>query len=245
MTWHHPDGSARRSPVFNAPRAVVWLTGALVLMHIVNLLFLSKPFLEALVFIPERFSDAAALKYRGVVGGEISKWTSLLTHMFLHGNWMHLLFNCVWLLIFGTPVAFRLGTVRFLALFLIAGIGGAATHGILSWAGDLMAGGPRFPPEVLVGASGGISGLMGAAARFIVLGPEMTRAGYNRPLLPLRDNQVVTFTVLWVALNLLLAVTDGLGMGMGGGISWEAHIGGYFAGLFLIPLIDSKGSRRA
>lgn len=243
MTWHHPDGSVRRQPVFNAPRVVVWLAGTLLLVHLLKEYVLSQQLFLSLAFIPARFSAAADAAQGAFVGGALSKWSSLVTHMFLHGSWAHLVLNSVWLLIFGTPVASRLGASRFLFLFLLTGIAGAAAHGVLSWIGDLFAAAPRFPPEILVGASGGISGLMGAAARFIVLGPDMARAGYNRPLLALNDNQVITFTVLWVALNLLLAVTGGLGLSMGGGISWEAHIGGYFAGLFLIPLIDRRRSR--
>ncbi|MFP4004234.1 MAG: rhomboid family intramembrane serine protease [Alphaproteobacteria bacterium] len=240
MTWHHPDGTSRRPPVFNAPRAVVWLAGTLLLVHLLKVLAFSDRLILSLAFIPARFSAAADAAQGVFVGGALSKWTSLVTHVFLHGGWWHLLFNSVWLLIFGTPVAARLGTARFLTLFLLTGIAGAATHGVLSWVGDAFTGGPRGP-EILVGASGAISGLMGAAARFIVLGREMAVAGYDRPLLPLNDNQVVTFTVLWVVINLVLALTGGLGMGMGDGISWEAHLGGYFAGLFLIPFIDSKG----
>ena len=239
MTWHHPDGRPRRQPVFNAPRAVVWLVGILVLAHLAILLLASDTLWKSLAFIPARFSEIGRLSDPGFGGGALSKWTSLITHIFVHGGWMHLIFNSVWLLIFGTPVASRLGTARFLVLFLLAGIAGAVTHGVLGWVGDLLTSGPHRP-DLLVGASGAISGLMGAAARFIVLGPAMAVAGYNRPLLALNDNQVVTFTVLWVAINLLLAFTGGLGMGMGAGISWEAHLGGYFAGLFLIPLIDEK-----
>lgn len=242
MTWHHPDGTVRRQPVFNAPRAVVWLTGALVLVHLLKEFVFSARLQASLAFIPARFSAAEGAQDQ-FVGGALSKWTSLVTHIFLHGNWLHLLFNSAWLLIFGTPVAARLGTARFLVLFFLAGIAGAATHGLVGWIGDLVTGAPRYPPEVLVGASGAISGLMGAAARFIVLGPAMATAGYDRPLLPLNDNQVVTFTVLWVAINLLFAVTGGMGLGMGHGISWQAHLGGYFAGLLLIPVID--GRRRA
>jgi len=242
MTWHHPNGTRQRQPVFNAPRVVVWLTGAMVLIHLLKSYVFSDRLVVSLAFIPARFLETGDQSM--FVGGALSKWTSLVTHIFLHGNWTHLLFNSVWLLIFGTPVASRLGTARFLALFLICGIAGAATHGILNGLGAMLSG-PPYRPELLVGASGAISGLMGAAARFIVLGPAMAYAGYNRPLLPLNDNQVVTFTVLWVGLNVILALTGGLGMGMGAGISWEAHLGGYFAGLFLISAIDSKKGRRA
>lgn len=239
MTWHHPDGRPRRQPVFNAPRAVVWMVGALVLAHLAKDLFFSERLILSLAFIPGRFSEIGSAADPGFVGGALSKWTSLVTHMFVHGGWMHLIFNSVWLLIFGTPVASRLGTARFLVLFGLCGIAGAATHGILGWLSDTVMG-TAPGPELLVGASGAISGLMGAAARFIVLGPAMAVAGYNRPLLRLDDNQVVTFTVLWVAINLILAVTGDLGLGMGAGISWEAHLGGYFAGLFLIPVIDRR-----
>jgi membrane associated rhomboid family serine protease len=238
MTWHHPDGTPRRTPVFNAPRVVVWLTGTLVLIHLLREFVFSQRLLLSLAFIPARFSEAAGEQSQ-FVGGALSKWTSLVTHIFLHGDWFHLLINGAWLLIFGTPVASRLGTARFLGLFVLTGIAGAVTHGLLGWLGDALSGGAGRP-DILVGASGAISGLMGAAIRFIVLSREMAVAGFNRPLLPLNDNQVVTFTVLWVAVNLLLAVTGSLGMGVDQPISWEAHLGGYFAGLFLIPAFDRR-----
>src|SRR6185295_19302766 len=91
--------------------------------------------------------------YPGGVGAAI--W-SFFTYAFLHAGFNHLLFNLLWLLAFGVPVARRFGAVRFLLFFLVAAAAGAAVHLAVHF-------GER---DVVIGASASVSGAMGAAMRF-------------------------------------------------------------------------------
>ncbi len=75
----------------------------------------------ALAFVPARLTGMA----RDLPGGDVATYTQFVTHLFVHGDLTHLLINSAWLLAFGSPVARRTGTVRFLCFFLLCGIAGA------------------------------------------------------------------------------------------------------------------------
>jgi membrane associated rhomboid family serine protease len=162
-------------------------------------------------------------------------WT-LLTYAFLHAGWEHVIFNSLWLLVFGSPVMQRFGFVRFASFFAATAALAAVFHALVN---------PR-DVFVLVGASGAVSGLTAAALRFAFagggFGPGFGREVAQRPAPPLRaafaDPKVLIFVLVWFGLNLLA----GLGIPVGGGadarIAWEAHIGGFVAGLLLFPLFD-------
>jgi len=148
-------------------------------------------------------------------------------YVFLHANYTHLAINCAWLLAFGAPVARRLGAVRFLLFFFVCGAAGALAHVASNWGSQ----------DAAIGASGAIAGVMAAGLRIVWLGDPFARRE-DAPLLPFRARQVLTFSALWVGLNLLTGLT---GVGSLQGlelIAWQAHLGGYFAGLFLIGLFD-------
>ena len=155
----------------------------------------------------------------------------------VHGDLTHLLINSAWLLAFGTPVARRTDPLRFLAFFAFAGIAGALLYLIVN--GGVL--------TLMVGASGAISGLMGASFRFVFRsledGGAWAFAGTARhiPLTgladTLRDRRIVTAVVAWTVLNILLA-WGASGLTEAAGIAWEAHLGGFFAGLLLFGLFD-------
>jgi membrane associated rhomboid family serine protease len=97
----------------------------------------------------------------------------------------------------------------------------------------------------VIGASASISGLMGASFRLIGSGPM--NAANKEPLAPILSRQILTWTALWAALNVFVGLT-GLGAGPGvQTIAWQAHLGGYFAGLLLCGLFDpvARLNRRA
>lgn len=178
--------------------------------------------LYALAFIPARFTDAA---FPLIAGSEA--W-SFLTYAFLHGDWMHLVFNCLWLLIFGTVVARYLGAARFLLLAIISAIFGAGTTLALHW-GEAI---------VMIGASGAVSGLMAAAVPIMY--------GSVAPLSPaalLIHRRALIFTAVWLVITLFSGATGFTGnsfMGAGA-IAWEAHIGGFVAGLLAFYLLQKRG----
>ncbi|WP_072377817.1 rhomboid family intramembrane serine protease [Hyphomicrobium sp. NDB2Meth4] len=226
----------RHEPMFNIHGAVLGLLGAMIAVHVVRLALPENwdAWLTwALAFVPARYAGYAA----ELPGGDVTAVTSFLTHTLVHGDWVHLGLNAAWLVAFGGAVANRVGAVRFLALFAFCSVIGAVTFLI-------------FNPGLLspmVGASGGISGLMGATMRFLF--PAIDGRGLAAlredpgsvramPLLvTLSDKRVVAVTAVFLAANILAV----LGIGSVGlsGIAWEAHIGGYFAGLLFFGFFDA------
>ena len=154
-------------------------------------------------------------------------WSTLLTSMFLHGGWMHLGGNMLYLWIFGDNIERAMGTARFLVFYLICGIVAGLAHIVFSGASAVPS----------VGASGAISGVLGG---YLLLFPKnrvrvMTRGGIT---------SVPAIVVLgfWIVIQLFsqmgsIAQTSGTG-----GVAYMAHIGGFAAGLMLVKLFT--GGRR-
>lgn len=228
----------RREPIFNAPGAVMGLIALLVVVQ-GGLSLLNDEdemrMLLALAFIPARFTDLSG----EIPGGPWAAWTSFVTHIVVHGGYMHLAINCAWLLAFGGAVAARVGNLRFLALTLVAGIAGALLFLAFNWG--------RAVP--MVGASGAISGLMGGAFRFFFSGLNHQGEGHppehpaDVPRMSLvelmRDRRAATAIIAWVGLN-AVAGFAGPAITGGAGIAWEAHLGGFLAGLLLFGLFDRR-----
>jgi len=207
-----------REPFLHAPASVLWLIAVMVAVHIA-IYFGRVPdvVLEYLVLIPARFTDGTAL------AGQL---VPLVGYMFLHGGFMHLTFNCLWLLIFGALVARRYGAVTFLAFFLASGVVAALFYLAFNW-------GSTVP---VIGASGAVSGLMGAGLRMIPWRGEKP----STRLAPLLSRPIVMFSAVWLVTN---AVFGLLGFD-GQTIAWQAHMGGYFFGLVAIGAIDWLRFRR-
>lgn len=225
----------RREPVFNLPASVIAIIALCVAVHLVRVYMLSaEQDLDLLVraaFIPIRYSGRFDL--------EVWAFTSPFTYTFLHGGFAHLAVNSIWLAAFGAPLANRLGTWRFLAFFAVTGVAAA----FFFWAIHPLTQAP------LVGASGAISGMMGAAARFAFrIDRSSGRAAFGGPLLPfgavLRSRTAVTFLAVWMVVNLITGVI-GFVPGNEAQIAWEAHIGGLLAGFFGLRFFDRKPAGRA
>jgi membrane associated rhomboid family serine protease len=225
-----------RQPIFNAPSVVVALLGAFVAVHLARS-FLSDAADEQLIqlwaFDPARLTGGLLT----AAGGSVAKVTQFLTHVFMHGDLTHLIINSAWFLAFATPVARRVGALRFLAFFLLCGIGGALLY-------------LPFNDAPMVGASGAVSGLMGAAVRFLLV-PLTERDidalagedGRQPPLMSLaasvRDRRVVIAVAGWTALNLVFAWAAPYLLGERN-IAWEAHVGGFLTGLLTFGWFDPK-----
>ena len=200
--------SKAREPIFNIPTVVVVLLGLLALVHLLRMVVLSpeadRLFVWSLAFVPARYEWNELLAGGWEYGWAI--WT-LVTYALIHADLTHLGFNAVWLLAFGSAVARRFGTWRFLAFSVLTAVAGALAH-LVSHIGDL---------QPMIGASAAISGTMGAAARFAFQrgGPlDLWSAdgvrGYRIPAAPLlvslRDPRVLAFLGAWFALNLLFGL---------------------------------------
>ncbi|XXF77520.1 rhomboid family intramembrane serine protease [Myxococcaceae bacterium GXIMD 01537] len=154
-----------------------------------------------------------------------------LTSMFLHGGWGHLLGNCLFLWVFGNNVEDSMGRLRFVVFYLVCGLAAAAAHVLVDPRSDIPT----------VGASGAISGVMGA---YLVLYP---RVRVNLLIILIIFIQVVSVPawlvlIYWFFLQLLMGLPQlsTLTPGVSGGVAVWAHIGGFVAGLVLIKLFENR-----
>ncbi len=154
---------------------------------------------------------------------------TVLSSMFLHGGWMHLIGNMLYLWIFGNNVEDAMGHVRFVIFYLLCGLAAAMSQAL-----------PNPDSTIpMIGASGAVSGVLGAYlllyphARVLVLIP----IGFIIRLIELPAMGVLG---LWFGLQLiseLLAPSDA------GGVAFRAHIGGFVAGMILILVFRKRGVR--
>ena len=231
----------RRERMLNVPAAVVVLLAVLGLVQLLLMFVLTAEqtteFLLLFAFIPARY-DFSVLSDVAWPGGWAADIWTFVTYALIHANLTHLIFNAVWLLAFGSPVARRFGPLRFTAFMALTAAAGAAAH-LATHFGELLP---------MVGASAAISGAMAAAARFAFQrgGPlEMWRDRAEASRVPaaplwvsLRDARVIAFLVVWFGVNILFGVFS---MGMPGveqAIAWQAHIGGFLAGLLAFAAFD-------
>lgn len=227
---HAEAAEARPEPVFNLAPVVLWLIVACAGIHFVRAVLLT-PDQDILVI---RYFAFIPLLYSGGYALDLFAWISPLSYSLLHGGLAHLFVNMIWLAAFGSPLAHRIGTGRFLGFWAFTALAAVALHYMLHAA----------EPVPLVGASGAISGMMGAAARF---GFRIDRAGgkpaFAGRILPVpavfRSRTAVTFLAVWMIVNLVVGLAANA-PGAEGAIAWEAHIGGFLAGFFGIFLFDAR-----
>jgi membrane associated rhomboid family serine protease len=155
-------------------------------------------------------------------------WSTLLTSMFLHGGWMHLGGNMLYLWIFGDNLNKAMGHVRFLLFYLVCGLAAGLAHIALNSASNVPT----------VGASGAISGVLGG---YMVLFPRnrvrvMTRGGIMH---------VPAFVMLgiWILIQLVSGVGSLAQTEDTGGVAFMAHVGGFVAGLALVKLFAAGRTR--
>lgn len=226
-----------RQPVLNVPGVVAALSAVMAGIQLVRGVLSETADIEILAlfaFIPARYDGVAEYALPGGFGAQV--WT-FFSYALLHGGWIHLGVNLVWLLAFGTPVARRFGTARFLVFCAVTAAAGALAH-LLAYPGALVP---------MIGASAVVSGAMAAAVRFAFapggpLGPKVYGSVGHQPAVPLiqalREPRVLVFILVWVGLNLLFGVGVSLPGTEGEEVAWQAHMGGFFAGLFLFSLLD-------
>lgn len=255
-----------REPIFKIPKSVALLMLVFAAVHALRSLIgptLDQAVIATFAFVPARLAFALdpamaldaldALARQSESEAQYAQflltfappglmWATPLSYAFLHGDLTHLIFNCVWLAAFGVPVARRFGAARFFVLGAVGAIAGAlfffAVH----------------PAELapLIGASAGVSAYMGAASRFVFqddgfLGTGF-RAASRAPLASFREmianKQILGFVSVWFVSNFLVGVgAQSLGFS-NAPIAWEAHVGGFVAGLVLAPLFDQRGAER-
>lgn len=220
---------SEREPVFNIPGSILLIVAICVAVQLVRMYVLSPRtdewFLIYTAFIPARFTQA---------GGFVDPlaWLTTISYSFVHGGILHITVNMVWLLAFGSPVAARIGVWRTAVFWVLTAVAAALTHFAI------------YPDSMapLVGASGSISGMMAAAARYGFQRSSHSRSSaFTGPLLPivttLTLRSTLVFVAAWFAMNLVAGFVS-LAPGETAPIAWQAHIGGFVVGFFAIALFD-------
>ena len=196
-------GPPPRERIFNAPLLAVLLAASM----------------PALYVLQERSRDNwLGLAFAPIDLGE-GRYGGLFTSMLVHGGWVHALMNAVAALTFGAPVArlFRgpAGAGVFLALYICAGIFATLGYGLVHLGS----------PDPLVGASGAVFGLIGAATRLL---------GGGGRVLPLTNRSVITTSIAWMGINAVVGLIGFAPGAEGATIAWEAHAFGFLFGILAI-----------
>ncbi len=223
-----------RNPVFNLPPVLVATLALLVAIFLVQTILLPSDALDwfyfTFGFIPARY--VTPLSQQGLEW----LWTPV-TYSLLHGGVEHILFNSLWLMAFAAPVVRRIGTARYLVFWVLSSAASAFLHAALNWG----------EATLLIGASGVVSALMGAACRF-AFPPDRRGAAlpqaYLNPRLSiaqsLKSRTVIMFMLFWFLGNMLIAIGIPL-IGDGSqAVAWDAHIGGFLFGFLLFSLFDRR-----
>jgi membrane associated rhomboid family serine protease len=236
--------------MFNVPPVVVATVAVLLIVHALRMLVLTDAedtrFLLTFAFIPARY-DIDLIAGGAFPGGFGADLWSFFTYAFLHADLLHIGLNLAWLLPFGTALARRFGTWRYVVFTLAVAAAGAFAH-LASHPGAMVP---------MIGASAAISGAMAAALRFMFQkgGPlgvwrgESHADAYRVPaaslLATLREPRFLVFVGAWFGLNALFGLGS-VSIGEAGQeIAWQAHIGGFVAGFFLFNAFDPVGRRSA
>jgi membrane associated rhomboid family serine protease len=149
------------------------------------------------------------------------QWLTVFSSMFLHGGWLHLIGNCWFLRVFGSSVENRIGPWKFMLLYLIGGIAAAGLQ-IVSRLNS---------PVPMIGASGAISGVLGA---YFVLSPGAWVFTFVPWIIPIIPLPAFIFLLAWFAIQLVNGVGSlRAGGAAGGGVAWWAHAGGFLGGALL------------
>jgi membrane associated rhomboid family serine protease len=146
---------------------------------------------------------------------ELPSETTLVTYMFLHGDWWHLIGNMLFLWVFGDNVEDAMGSIRFLLFYLLCGVAAGLAH-VLANAGS---------EAPLVGASGAVAGIIGA---YLMLYPKVWMWSLAFMRIPLKLPAYLVIAA-WVATQIFFVVYD-----IQDGTAWWAHIGGFAAGVVLV-----------
>lgn len=156
-------------------------------------------------------------------------WLTVLTSMFLHGGWMHLIGNMLYLWVFGNNVEDAMGHTRFIAFYFLCGALAALTQAVFNADSEIP----------MIGASGAISGVLGA---YLLLYPR-ARILVVIPIgILIYSPWIAAYWVLgfWFVLQLVNSLVSASDTG---GVAYGAHLGGFVAGLLLIPVFKYRHVR--
>ena len=215
-----------------------FMTRLLIIINILAFLFevmMPSRQLEQFIYlfgiVPARYTNPEWAAWVGFPGGS---YAPFLTHMFLHGGWMHIISNMWTLWIFGDNVEDRMGSFRFLAFYLICGIAAGMTHMVVNPASTVPS----------VGASGAIAGVL--AAYFLWFTHSRVLVMIPIIIFPVfAEVPAVLYLGVWFVTQLFSGTASLVRPNSGAGIAFWAHIGGFIAGALLCWLFLRPRDKRA
>lgn len=221
------NGVARRYPA-----TITWtviVATSLIFLYQVSLPpWVHERFVRTFALIPARYFGA-----RARFPLPLSAYLPFLSSIFLHGGWAHLIINMWTLWVFGPAVEDRLGHVRFLLFYLVAGVAASFAHAFVNSAS----------PVPVLGASGAIAGVIGCYVRLFPL----ARLVLMVPVLFMPvffELPALVFAAVWLWTQIIPGITGLLLPPTCCGVAWWAHIGGFCAGWLLAPILRTRRAYR-
>jgi membrane associated rhomboid family serine protease len=175
-------------------------------------------FIPAILFTPASLPENMIL---------VPEWGTIFTSMFLHGGWLHMVSNMLYLWIFGDNIEAAMGRGRFILFYLLCGGAAAMAQAALDPSSTIP----------MIGASGGIAGVLGA---YLLLHPKAAIRCFFLILIFFRFINLPAWLVLGVWIGGQFVAVPQAFADSGGGVAYMAHIGGFFAGMALIPLFKYR-----
>ena len=229
-----------REPILTIPGAMVALLVVMAAIHGVRALLpiaTDQEIIWTFGFVPARYDTSVlAGQFPGGAGAQF--WT-FLTYAFLHADFSHILFNMLWMLPFGSALARRFSPPRFFVFLAVTAIAGALAHLVTH----------QHEVAPMIGASAAVPGAMAASIRFafqrgsfLSFGRRDADAAAHVPALPLwtslKSPRVVGFLAVWFGINIVFGVGSIAVGSAAQSVAWQAHIGGFLAGLLLFSWFD-------
>ncbi|WP_183229365.1 rhomboid family intramembrane serine protease [Bartonella callosciuri] len=217
-----------KEALLNVPFIIIFLIAFCFFIYFVPQYFFSPQLyiksLETFSFIPVLFkAEPLAFCY------------TIISYSFMHSSFKHVALNMTWLLVFGSLLVRPLGNLRFLIFWMFTAIIAVLTYFVFHQDSVIS----------VVGASGAVSGMMGAIARYGFpqghLGISTQNERFLGSLLSIKkalcSRVVLIYMSVWLSIDFIIGISAFLGEGVS--IAWEAHIGGFFSGFLLIGFFDS------
>jgi membrane associated rhomboid family serine protease len=236
---YQPPPDPPHEPILTLPGALTAYVGLIAFIHLRVLLppEAENWTIDLFGFIPRRY-DPNPLQIYFPGGAGAKAWT-FVTYSLLHANLSHIFFNVLWLLPFGSALARRFGAWRFYVFMAVTAAAGALAHLVTH----------EHAIAPMIGASASVSGAMAAAIRFAFVrgsflsfsrgdADEAARVPALSLWRALRNPRVLGFLAVWFGVNIIFGMGSISVGAEGATVAWQAHIGGFIAGLMLFSLFD-------
>lgn len=204
-------GTTNAQPIINLPPVTKYFLGLIVAIHLIITFALSDEAASNIYitygFIPAFWGGESPFKTITLI--------TPLTHMLLHGSWLHIAMNAIMLMAFGSGVERGIGAKKMIFIFIFSGLCGIGLQYALNPASM----------HPVIGASGGLSGLFAAA--FVLISRLQKKMG-------MPSSSLWKFIAIWIAISIAFGF---LGSPDGNAVAWMAHLGGFFGGFIALKIL--------